>query len=245
MQPPKAKAESRDFVPDATVYRWPAPMRQFAPHATVVLGSHATPYSGTRVACDTLPPRDALAGSLQSPMQPPQGDEMGPTKRCDTLPRVRQFTRHPCDTLPPMRQLYSGRMRHFAPLSTPEGESVRQFTRRRSGPCDTLPSMRHFTRHPCDTLPPMRHFSRRALRACDSFPRGMRHFTPHATVYSAPMRQFAIHATPESAPMRQFAIHATLYSGGESPRKRPRESGPGSRTGGGMGGSVATWYPTS
>ena len=191
MQPPKAKAESRDFVPDATVY--PAPMRQFAPHATVVLGSHATPYprcdSCTRVACDTLPPRDALAGSLQSPMQPPQGDEMGPTKRCDTLPRVRQFTRHPCDTLPPMRQLYSGRMRHFAPLSTPEGESVRQFTRRRSGPCDTLPSMRHFTRHPCDTLPPMRHFSRRALRACDSFPRG------HATLYPPCDSLLGAHAT--------------------------------------------------
>ena len=57
----------------------------------------------------------------------------------------------------------------------------------------------------------------------------MRHFTPHVTV--------------ESALMRQFAIHATLYSGGESPQKRPHQTGPWVPDGwqyGGISGNVVS-----
>ena len=183
---------------------------------------------------------DSGVASLQ--YRPPREDE----RRIDDLEN-NATVYSSCDSLPGthatlyplMRQLYSG---HDATLYPPvDGQGAKT--------CDSLPVHRS---KPCDSLLShatvysavyatvcylMRQFTRRALQTCDTFPRG------HATVCYL-MRQFTrrscdsllSHATVYSAVMRQFAIHATLYSGGESPRKRPRESGPGSRTGGEYGG---------
>ncbi len=158
-------------------------MRHFAPHATVVLGSHATLCppcdSCTRVACDTLPPMRHVG--RHASIQPPTADSL----RCLRM-QPRQGTkwdRRNDATLYPDATVYPAPMRHFTPHATVVLGS-------------------HAT-----LCPPVDTQGRKRATVYSPWIRAMRHFPPHATVYSAPMRHFARHATLEStcAPaMRQF-----------------------------------------